>query len=148
MPPKRRGRPPKEKGEKLPAAKKPKQQTSILVIDPSPVDTNVAGPGPSSETPGTSKTTATETIKTASVSLKEDRKTKVLNSNVHKQFVQELQEDANGNKNWFSKCKHCPPGKGEYKDRQASHLKTHLLKNHVEIYQMVYQIWITRSDRH
>ena len=136
MPPKKpRGRPPKDKGGNPPPAKKPKQQTSILVIDPSPVSTNVAGP--STETPGTSKTTATETIKTASVSSKEDRKTKVLNSNVHKEFVQESKEDGNGNKTWFSKCKHCPPGKGEYKDRQASHLKTHLLKNHVEVFHMV-----------
>ena len=134
MPPKKRGRPPKDKGDKVPPAKKPKQQTSFLVINPSPT-ANVDKPGCSKDTPESSK--VTESSEKTSVSSKGKRKTKVLNSNVHKEFHQEFEEDANGNKSWSSKCKHCPPGQGEYKDRQASHLKTHLETNHPEIFQMV-----------
>ena len=130
MPPKRgRGRPPKvkDKGGDPPPAKKQKQPTSFLVIDPSPVQ-NASVPADIDQ-PGTSKV--------SSASAKEDRKTKLLISHVHKEFVQECSEDPNGNKNWSSKCKHCPPGEGEYNDKQASHLKKHLEKNHRDIYEMV-----------
>ena len=136
MPPKKRGRPPKAKGEDPPAAKRLKQPTSLPVLNP------FSGPAPSSShqaqakaptdqpSPGSSK---------SSVSQKDERKSKVNNSHVHKEFVQESKEDTNGNKTWTSKCKHCPPGsgKGEYKDRQASHLKSHLKKNHPEIFSLV-----------
>ena len=108
MPPKKRGRPPKDKGENPPPAKKPKQPTKISVIDPSPVTNQ----------PGTSKQNPPVTTKKASVSSKVNRKIKVLNSNVHKEFDQESKEDGNGNIVWTSKCKHCPPGQGEYSDRR------------------------------
>ena len=139
MPPKRRGRPPKDKGDP-PPAKKPKQSTSIVVIDPTPTpvtsgpDAPTPGPSASEEKPGTSKS-PDASKKVASKGKR--KKTKVLNSTVHKEFIQEEKEDANGNKVWSSKCKHCPPGQGEYNDRQASHLKDHLKKNHVDIFQMV-----------
>ena len=68
-----------------------------------------------------------------------ERKNKVHVSSVHKQFIQESSEDSNGNKTWSSKCIHCPPGskKGEFKSKQASHLKMHLKKNHPPIFLMV-----------
>ena len=68
-----------------------------------------------------------------------ERKNKVHVSSVHKQFIQESVEDANGIKTWSSKCIHCPTGskKGEFKSKQASHLKMHLKKNHPPIFLMV-----------
>ena len=68
-----------------------------------------------------------------------ERKNKVHVLSVHKQFIQESVEDANGIKTWSSKCIHCPAGskKGEFKSKQASHLKMHLKKNHQPIFLMV-----------
>ncbi len=130
MPPKvpgrKRGRPPKDKGANPPPAKKEKQPTSFPVIDPSPVQNLSVAPA-NIDLPGTSKGSST--------SAKEEPKTKLLISHVHKEFLQECSEDSNGNKTWTSKCKHCKEGK--YNDKQASHLKKHLAKNHPEIFEMV-----------
>lgn len=131
MPPKRgRGRPPKDKGANPPPAKKQKQPqpTSFLVIDPSPVQ-NVSAEAKIDQ-PGTSQV--------SSSSAKDEKPKKLLISHVHKEFTQECSEDPNGNKTWSSKCKHCPPGEGEYNDKQASHLKKHLEKNHRDIFEMVF----------
>ena len=76
---------------------------------------------------------------TSAVKEDSERKTKVHVSSVHKQFIQESVVDENGIKNWSSKCIHCPTGsmKGEFKSKQASHLKMHLKKNHPPIFLMV-----------
>ena len=127
-PPKKRGRPPKDKTDNPPPAKKQKQQTSFPVIDPNPIQNAAVAPV-NPDKPGTSKE--------SSSSKKRKTTTKLPLSHVHKEFVQEFSKDSNGNKTWTSKCKHCPPGEGEYKDKQASHLKKHLENNHTDLFQMV-----------